>query len=192
MLWSGTCLPGDELPKRGQDLQKLKLEGLPFILRSGTKLPFVVVSPLCPPDEWWDSRWSVENVNTLIDEVLETYRVDKSRVYLTGWSMGGAGVWRLASEHSTRFAAVVPLCGRAQLKYVPSLRDIPVWSFHGEKDNIVPANESQKMIEALQKSGGEAKLSILPNMGHEIWQQVYSDSNLYDWLLKYSKEEAVK
>jgi predicted peptidase len=177
---------------RSQDLQKLKLEGLPFLLRSGTKLPFVVVAPLCPPDEWWDSRWSVENVKTLIDEILEAYRVDSSRVYLTGRSMGGAGSWRLASEHAARFAAIVPLCGRTQLKYVPSLRNTPVWAFHGEKDTIVPPSESQKMIEALQKSGGEAKLSIFLEMGHEIWHLVYNDSNLYDWLLKYSTKESGK
>lgn len=177
---------------RGEDLQKVKQEGLPFILRSGTKLPFVVIAPQCPTDDWWDSRWSVENVNAFLDEVLETYRVDATRVYLTGWSMGGAGSWRLSSDYASRFAAVVPLCGRSQLRYVPSLQATPVWAFHGEKDTIVTASESQKMIDALQKIGGNAKLSILPEAGHEIWHQVYNDPQLYEWLLKYSTKEAEK
>lgn len=177
---------------RGQELKGVEQEGLPFILRSGTKLPFIVVAPLCPPDEWWDSRWSVENLNVLLDELLDKYRVDSSRIYLTGWSMGGAGAWRLASQYPSRFAAVVPICGKSQLKFVDSLRDTPVWAFHGDKDTVVAVRESQKMVDGLKKLGGEAQLTVFPDTGHEAWPQVYSDPLLYEWLLKHSTKETAK
>lgn len=177
---------------RGQNLQKVIQEGLPAILRAGTKLPFIVIAPLCSSDEWWDSRWSVENLNVLLDELFEKYSVDTSRVYLTGWSMGGAGAWRLSSDYPKRFAAVAPVCGKAQLKYVEHLRNTPVWAFHGARDMIVPVSESQKMIDALKNIGGEARLTIYPDTDHETWQQTYSDPQFYEWLLEHSTKRSRK
>lgn len=177
---------------RGQDLQKLKQEGLPSVLRTGKKLPFIVVAPLCPLDDWWDSRWSVENVNVLLDELLEKYRGDASRVYLTGWSMGGAGTWRLASSYPTRFAAIAPVSARGQTRYVASLKNTPVWAFHGDEDTTVPLGESQKMVSALQSIGGNVQLTVLPHTDHDAWPQVYNKPELYDWLLKYSTKGPVK
>jgi predicted peptidase len=173
---------------RGQDLQKINQEGLPFLLNAGKQLPFLVIAPLCPADEWWDSRWSVESLNTLLDEVLENYRADSSRVYVTGWSMGGAGVWRLAHDFPHRFAAIAPLCGKSQLRYVESLKNTAVWAFHGAKDSVVPFTESQKMIDALQNIGAEARLTTLAEAEHEIWPQVYNNIEFYDWLLKHTKK----
>lgn len=174
---------------RGQDLQKVKQEGIPYVLRTGTKLPFIVVAPLCLPEEWWDSHWSLENVNVLLDELIEKYHVDARRIYLTGWSMGGAGSWKLASDYPARFAAVVPISGKTQLKYVAPLRNMPVWAFHGAEDPVVPVSESQKIVDALQNSGGNARLTIFPDIGHDAWRQVYTDPKLYEWLLKQSKKE---
>jgi predicted peptidase len=174
---------------RSTDLQKVKREGLPYVLRTGAKLPFIVVAPLCSPDEWWDSRWSLENLNVLVDELIEKYRVDSRRIYLTGWSMGGAGSWKLANDYSIRFAAVAPISGRTQIKYAAQLRNTPVWAFHGAKDTIVPVSESQKLIDALQNIGGNARLTIFPDTGHDAWQQAYNDPQFYEWLLKYSNKD---
>ena len=151
---------------------------------------FIVVAPLCPRDEWWDSRWSVENLNVLLDEILQKYRADATRIYLTGWSMGGAGVWRMASDFPVRFAAIAPISGRSQLKYVPQLQGTPVWAFHGAKDSVVPPSESQKMVAALQNKGAVARLTIFPDTNHDAWQQVYRDPQFYEWLLGYSKHKA--
>ena len=177
---------GDEIT--GDDVA-LKQEGLPQFLRSGMKIPFIVVAPLCPRDEWWDSRWSVENLNVLLDEILEKYRANPKQIYLTGWSMGGAGVWRMASEFPTRFAAIAPISGRSQLKYAALLQHTPVWAFHGDKDSVVPASESKKMIDALQNNGDDAQLTIFPNTDHDAWQQVYNDPKFYEWLLSYPKSK---
>ncbi len=174
---------------RSNDLQKLRQEGLPYVLRTGTKLPFIVVAPLCPPEEWWDSHWSLENLNVLLDEITEKHRVDTRRIYLTGWSMGGAGAWKLAGEYAPRFAAVAPISGRTQLKYVAPLHDTPIWAFHGADDPVVPASESQKLIDALQKSGGNARLTTFPNTGHDAWRQVYTDPKVFEWMLQQSLEE---
>ncbi|RYX80144.1 phospholipase [bacterium] len=170
---------------RSQDLQKLKQEGLPYVVRTGTKLPFIVVAPLCPPDEWWDSHWSVENTNTLLDEILEKYQADPTRIYLTGWSMGGAGTWKLASSYPSRFAAIAPISGKSQTKYLPALKNTPIWAFHGAQDTTVPVAESQKLIDALKPLGNSAQLTIFPNTSHEAWRQTYTNPRLYDWFLEH-------
>lgn len=93
---------------------------------------------------------------------------------------------KLASDYAPRFAAVVPASGRTQLKYVAPLHNTPIWAFHGADDPVVPLSESQKLIDALQKSGGNARLTILPNTGHDAWRQAYTDPKLYEWLLEQS------
>ena len=174
---------------RGEKPEAIQAEGLPFLLTTGLKIPFIVVAPQCPADEWWDSRWSIETLSALLDDVAEKYNVDARRVYLTGWSMGGAGTWRFASEYPKRFAAIAPICGRSQLRYVPQLQTTPVWAFHGEKDTIVPISESQKMVDSLKAAGGQARLALLKDVGHEAWREAYSDPRLYEWFLLHSKKQ---
>lgn len=174
---------------RGANPNLLEQEGLPYIIRTGMKLPFIVVAPLCPLDNWWDSRSELESNNYLLDEIIANYRADDGRIYLTGWSMGGAGAWKMASERPERFAAVAPLSGRAQLKYIPQLRTVPIWAFHGTDDPIVPPLESQKMVNALKAAGGNAHITLLKDAGHDIWGEVYGNSKLYDWLLGFSRKD---
>lgn len=169
---------------RGADLNRLKSEGLPALLGGGRKLPCIVVAPQCPLDEWWDSRWSMETVMALLDHVCEKYAVDKARVYLTGWSMGGTGVWRLAATYPKRFAAIAPISGRGQLRDAPRLAAMPVWIVHGGADRVVPATEAYRMAEALSNNGGHPKLTVCDQLEHDAWPRAYADTELFDWLLQ--------
>jgi dipeptidyl aminopeptidase/acylaminoacyl peptidase len=69
------------------------------------------------------------------------------------------------------------------------LKDVPVWAFHGAKDNIVPLGESQRMVDAINATGGNAKLTIYPEAGHDSWTQTYANPELYTWLLSHSKNK---
>jgi pimeloyl-ACP methyl ester carboxylesterase len=69
--------------------------------------PFIVVSPQCPNDHWWEP---VE-LAALLDEIVEKHKVDQDRIDVTGLSMGGFGTWSLAAYQPKRFAAIVPICG---------------------------------------------------------------------------------
>jgi predicted peptidase len=175
--------------ERGLNLSKLTLHGLPKIVQDRPDFPFIVVSPQCPNDQSWDQ----EVLLALLDEVLRQYKVDQSRVYLTGLSMGGYGTWQLGLNHPERFAAIAPICGggdmipillpkRARAK---RLKELPVWAFHGAKDDAVTLVESERMVNALRKIGNDARLTVYPEAGHDSWTETYHNQALYDWFLQH-------
>ena len=146
-------------------------------------LGFIIVSPQCPVDKWWPD-FSVE-VLGMIDETAEKFNVDQSRIYLTGLSMGGYGSWAIACKYPERFAAIVPICGGGNPFIANNLKDVPVWAFHGAKDKVVPLMQSKVMVNAVNKAGGNAKLTVYPDTGHNSWVQAYDDQELYKWLLSH-------
>ena len=118
---------------------------------------------------------------------MATYRVDPDRVYLTGLSMGGYGTWALAAAHPEKFAAAVPICGGGDPDTAPRLKDIPLWVFHGAKDSTVLPRESKRMVEAVKKAGGDVKLTIYLDAGHDSWTATYDNPDLYKWLLDHKR-----
>lgn len=69
-----------------------------------------------------------------------------------------------------------------------SLKRIPVWAFHGAKDPVVPLTESEQMVEAVNRAGGHAKLTVYPEAGHDSWTQTYENPELYEWLLSHRRQ----
>jgi len=171
--------------ERGDDLEKVKKHGPPKIVQTRKDFPFIVVSPQCPEDDWWTKKTEV--LINLLDEIIARYDVDTERVYLTGLSMGGYGSWALASEYPDRFAAVVPICGGGNRTMSLMLKDVPIWAFHGAKDSVVPAEESKDVVDAINRRGGNAKLTIYPEANHDSWTQTYNNQELYDWLLEHRR-----
>ena len=105
--------------------------------------------------------------------------------------MGGFGTWSLACEYPERFAAIAPICGGGNRWHAKRLKKVPVWAFHGAKDKGVPLEMSEEMVNAVNKSGGNAKLTIYPELGHNSWTQTYNDPELYEWFLKQHKSRKV-
>ena len=171
--------------ERGDDLNKVKVHGPPKIVEEQKDIPFIVVSPQCPEDDWWTKKTEV--LINLLDDIITRYDVDPDRVYLTGLSMGGYGSWALASEYPDRFAAVVPICGGGNRIMSIVLKDMPIWAFHGAKDSVVPVEESKDLVEAINARGGNAKLTIYPDANHDSWTETYNNQEVYDWLLKHRR-----
>lgn len=176
--------------ERGDDLEKVKIHGIPKVADKDLDFPFVTVSPQCPLDSVWTSQ--LPALEALLDSVLARYAVDPARVYLTGLSMGGYGSWTLGSRSPERFAAVVPICGGGPWELgfpakVAALKEVPVWAFHGAEDDVVPLAESEKMVDHLRSVGGDVRLTVYPDCGHNSWDQAYSNPYLYRWLLKYHR-----
>ena len=169
----------------GSDLEKLKATGLPQTIEQGMDLPFVIICPQCPEKKWWNST----ELDKLLDEVIKKYSVDPNRVYLTGLSMGGFGTWGLGCQSPQRFAAIVPICGGGKVQDANKLKNVPVWAFHGAKDQTVPLSRSQEMVDAVNKAGGSANLTIYPEAGHDSWTQTYNNPDLYKWLLSHKKKK---
>ena len=178
--------------ERGKDVQRVTVHGPMSLVKQGTNFPFIIVAPLCPSGEIWQN----EPLLQLLDRVTKNYAVDTNRVYLTGISMGGYGTWKLGIENAARFAAIAPICGGGNMieiimgtwdKGAP-LKSLPIWAFHGAKDDVVPLEESERMVKQLKKFGvRDVKLTVYPDAKHDSWKLTYADPKFYEWLLKQSR-----
>jgi len=169
--------------ERGDDLELVKTHGPPKLIASGREFPFIVVSPQCPKNRWWEPTELV----VLLDEIGSKYKVDSDRIYVTGLSMGGFGTWRLAAYAPHRPAAIAPICGGGEKYWAKQLTRLPVWAFHGAKDTGVPSERSQEMVDAITKNGGNPKLTIYPEAGHDSWTETYDNPKFYEWLLQQKR-----
>jgi predicted peptidase len=174
---------------RGADVQMVKRYGPPAVAERRGDFPFVILSPQCPAGQLWTGA---DPLMSLVDEVMLEHRIDPKRVYLTGLSMGGGGAWFLGSKHADRFAAVVPMCGPTQpALWAKGLQKMPIWCFHGEKDNVVPLKRSKDMVKALKKVGNKPKFTIVKGKGHDI-TSLYYDDDIYHWLLSKKIRKPVR
>ena len=153
-------------------------------IETGRRLPALVAAPQCHADHWFDQ---LEVLCEFIDAARGWPDVDRSRVYVTGGSMGGFTTWQLACMHPEWFAAAVPVCGGGQEWYAYRLQGMPVWAFHGLLDEIVPVEESVKMARAARKNGAEVRLTIYPDMHHEAWERAYANDEMWRWLFAQKK-----
>ena len=171
---------------RGESYGPLSLVtkwGLPKMVEEGRDLPCILVSPQCPGDDSWNRPGQQGALLKLLDSIEKKYAVDSNRVYLTGLSMGGYGAWRLAADHSDRFAAVVPICGGGRTEDAERLKDIPIWVWHGDQDRAVDFQHSKEMVAAIRKAGGQKiKFTTLEGIGHNSWSAAYATPELYRWM----------
>ena len=180
------------IAKRGDNLEELELlkaDGPPMLVEQQPDFPFIVLSPQCPCESFWESHF--DKLDTLLDETVATYNVDRSRIYLTGLSMGGYGGWHYALKNPKRFAAFVPIAGG----HVPGsdevpenicdLKGTPTWVFHGAQDTVVPPRQSEVLVEALRACGSSVRFTLYPDANHEgSWKLAYADPELWEWLLE--------
>ena len=173
--------------ERGDDLELVKIHGIPKIVKTKKDFPFIAVSPQCPTEYVWRDKKMLQAVESLILKIIKNYRIDKTRVYVTGLSMGGYGTWALAARRPDLFAAAVPICGGGDPATVIELNNLPIWVFHGGLDKVVLPEESEKMVRALEKAGGKVHYTLYPEAYHDSWTETYDNPALYDWMLKNRK-----
>jgi predicted peptidase len=139
----------------------------PKLIAAGQKFPAVIASLQCESGDLWNPH----GIKAVTDHLIKTERIDASRVYLTGLSMGGFGTWDTAFEYPDTFAAIAPVCGGAGVRWVQAerLKTMPAWIFHGDKDGAVPVEFSHKIHDALKKIGAPVKLTLYPGVGHDSW-----------------------
>lgn len=160
------------------------------------KYPAFVVAPQCPEGQQWvDTPWSADSHTMkekptdslrqsleLVDVLIKELPIDTRRLYLTGLSMGGFGVWDAIQRHPDRFAAAVIVCGGGDPAYAKKMKHLPVWVFHGDSDAAVKPNRSREMVQALRKAGGTPKYTEYQGVGHDSWTATYADPQMYAWL----------
>jgi predicted peptidase len=167
--------------ERGQNLEVVRRTTLPRMVEHDDRRQwgFVLLSPQCPKDSSWNPQWVVE----LVDHVGSRLSIDQDRIYLTGYSMGGFGTWATACHDPDRFAAIATLSGGGDVQQAQRLKALPIWAFHGDKDNVVPIASSQNMVDAVRKCGGNAVFTVYPGAGHGICDMTYGNNQFWDWLL---------
>ena len=175
--------------EKGTDLDRVLVHGPPKLASEGKDFPFIIISPQCPPNSRWNEI--TEELAALCDFIIEKYDVDSIRTYITGLSMGGAGTWAMIQRYPNRFAAAAPICGGGDRSLARrKLKDLPIWVFHGAKDNTVPLERSQEMVDAIGKAGNpNIEFTIYPDAGHDSWTETYDNPELYDWFLKHTVKQ---
>jgi predicted peptidase len=155
------------------------------------QIPAIVLLPQCRRGRYWHDTEMERMVLDSLRQTVAEFKADETRLYLTGVSMGGFGVWHMAAKHPGKFAALVPICGGSSLavagdRYTPVARGIgrtPVWVFHGADDPIVPVGESRGLVAALKAAGGNVRYNEYAGVGHNVWLNVLGEPDLMPWLL---------
>lgn len=186
--------------ERGDDNQKQLVHGLSDFAsdEAAKKHPAFVMAPQCPlGQKWVDVEWSApahtlpEKPSPALAATLNAvaalqseFSIDPKRIYLTGLSMGGYGVWDALARRPELFAAAVPICGGGDPAMAKQIMSIPIWAFHGADDKSVPVHRSREMVEAMKATGGQPKYTEYPNVGHNSWTQTYASRAVHDWLFE--------
>ncbi len=187
--------------ERGNDNENQLTNALPILAKVSPDLisEMIVVAPQCPANEQWvDADWSKGNYSIekypetkalktamkILDKTLSEYNCDTDRLYVMGLSMGGYGTWDVLARHGERFAAGIPLCGGGDPSQAEILKEIPIWTYHGDADTTVKFSGTKEMVEAIEAAGGE-KIIFTPvaGAGHNIWNTAAGNKELLPWLL---------
>ena len=173
------------------------LQGIEPVLvlapQAGERTHWVDYPSFDPPFENFDQRQipQSENVKSairLLGEVIEKHNVDRSRVYVTGISMGGEGSWDAITYYPGMFAAALIMNGAGDPRVVERVKDLPIRFFHGDQDVITPTQNSRELDQALRATGAVARYTEIPGGGHNIRDQVYTPEN-FAWLLQQRRAD---
>lgn len=167
------------------------------------KHPAIVIAPQVPENEFWAHlNWRQSDLKTeaeprlplalslqVVDLISGEYSVDTDRIYITGLSMGGFGTWDAIIRHPDKFAAALPICGGGDISKADQIAHLPIWNFHGALDQVVPADLSRSMMQAIRTAGGTPGYTEYPHVGHDSWIPAYNDDYVLDWLFSQSRNK---
>jgi hypothetical protein len=151
---------------------------LPDYIKTGNDVPLMVMSI-----QHTIKNWNATLIEEGITHGLATYPVNTKKVYMTGLSGGGYGVWNYAVAFPSKLTAIVPISGGGNKNKACNIKSISIWAFHNEVDGTVNLVNSQNMVNAVNACSPvePAKLTIFPDTGHDCWRRVYN-KNSPDWL----------
>lgn len=126
----------------------------------------------------------------LIDQLQRDLRIDERRIYVTGQSMGGAGVWNVLTHRPGFFAAAVICCGSESADDGTGSIQTPLWNFHGIDDQTVPIAISRRRLAARRKAGGHPRATEYASVDHNVWQWAYTEAELLPWVFAQRRAAA--
>jgi predicted peptidase len=149
-------------------------------------IPLVYIAPQTTYPYWPPAR-----VAAVVRDALRRFPIDPRRIYLTGISDGGTGVWDALKTWPSCFAAAVPMSGMTELAGLAPIVNVPQWVFHGAKDDDTDIESgyggamvgSRAVVRALRAMGGTPRYTEYPNEEHVIWHHAYATPELLPWML---------
>ncbi|MDD6189400.1 MAG: MBL fold metallo-hydrolase [Clostridiales bacterium] len=179
------------------------------------KHPCYVLAPQCPKGLAFTAPEFERSFMKLFRGFTAQNAVDKSRVYITGLSLGGMGTWHYISKYPKLFAAAIPICGAGNPYTIKNAKHVPVWACHAADDPVVPIDDTiapsdfrlsgmvgtRRMVEALRACGGSVRFTEYPAgyiaetygipkeyAGHFAWEPAYRDAEMMDWLFAQNRK----
>jgi predicted peptidase len=199
--------------ERGNDNEKQLVHGSKLFASPENRknFPAIVIFPQCPSNDFWarvsvrrrtDSTPSVFQfpvdapigkslnlVTQLMDSMVKTGTVNTRKIYVGGLSMGGMGTFELLWRRPDLFAAAFPICGGGAESKAPVYgRKFPIWVFHGEADDVVPVENSRKMVAALKDARAKVRYSEYPGVNHNSWDAAFGEKDLLPWMFDKKKK----
>ena len=118
----------------------------------------------------------------VVDALRREFPIDDRRIFVTGQSMGGAGVWNIIAGRPNFFAAAVPCCGSESTENGAESLDTPLWCFHGDSDQTVPVSISRERIAVRRKAGGHPLYTEYAGVDHNVWEWAFTEPSLIEWV----------
>ena len=168
----------------GSDLDRVKRYGVLRAIEKGRNIPAIVVAPQLP-----FGAWDPDKVHQVLEYVESRYDIDKSRIYVTGMSLGSYGTMKFVGKYHDKIAAAVSICGGGDERDACNLAQVPIKVIHGDKDYIVRMAESQKIVNAIKKCNKQApvEFQVIKGGNHGSVENLYREDAIYEWLFKHKK-----
>jgi len=181
-----------KIPNRLEQGVPIHIPDYPAREMAGEMTGAVAAETIPPPHPLIENKmWDQADPDVIhsLDFVLEHYRVDLQRVYLTGVSLGGFGAWHFASRYPEKFAAILPVVGFGTVEQAEIIAEagIPVWVFSGGRDLTVQTQYFFPAMKKLDELGADFRFTTEQDMTHDVWNRTYAREDIYRWLLQYRK-----
>jgi predicted peptidase len=118
----------------------------------------------------------------IVDYLSHEFPIDDRQIFVTGQSMGGAGVWNMIANRPKVFAAAAICCGSVSSEDGKNSVDTPLWDFQGDSDQTVPVSLARERMAARRKAGGHPLYTEYPGVDHNVWQWAYTEPELVKWI----------
>jgi len=197
--------------ERGKDNEKQLTWGSKLFITADNRknFPAIVVFPQCPEESFWavtkidrtttpfkiefdytaEPNWPLAAANALVKKLSNEEGVDKSRVYISGLSMGGMGTFESVYRNPDLYAAALPICGGGDVNHFDKrVAKVPFWVFHGAADAVVNPQLSRDMVEKLKSLKAEVKYSEYPGVNHDSWKNAFAEPEYLSWMLLHKKK----
>ena len=197
--------------ERGKDNEKQLAWGSKLFITDENRknFPAIVVFPQCPEESFWavtkidrsttpfkiefdytaEPNWPLAAANELVKKISKEESVDKSRIYISGLSMGGMGTFESVYRYPDIYAAALPICGGGDVNhYDKRVAKVPFWVFHGAADAVVNVKLSQEMVEKLKSLKAEVRYSEYPGVNHDSWKNAFAEPDYLSWMLLHKKK----